>query len=151
MRQVTVRSLNDRSYAVEADNGRGHVLVADEPPESGGEDLGPTPHELLITSLGACVAITIRMYAQRHEWPLEDISVHLTIDDVAPSEPEFTPEEIATAGPSGKLPLIHSHVTVKGNLDEAQLARIEQIAGRCPVHRALRAPPAIVTMLTHDA
>jgi putative redox protein len=102
-------------------------------------------------ALGACVAITIRMYAQRHEWPLEDISVDLTIDDVEPTEPDFTPEEIASAGPSGKLPLIRSHVTIKGPLDETQRARLEQIAGRCPVHRALRAPPAIVTTLTHDA
>jgi len=151
MRKVTVRALQDSSFAVEANNTRGHVLSADEPPESGGEDLGPTPHELLIASLGACVAITIRMYAQRHEWPLKDVSVHLTIDDVTPTEPDFTPEEIASAGPSGKLPLIHSHVTIKGNLDEAQRARLEQIAGRCPVHRVLRARPAIVTTLTHEA
>jgi len=151
MRQVTIRSLKDRAYAVEADNARGHVLISDEPPTTGGEDLGPTPHELLITALGACVAITIRMYAKRHEWPLEDVSVHLTIDDVEPMEPDFTPEEIATAGPSGKLPLIHSHVTLKGDLNEEQRARLEQIAGRCPVHRALRARPAIVTTLTHEA
>jgi putative redox protein len=150
MRQVTVQALNDRSYAVEADNTRGHILISDEPPAAGGEDLGPTPHELLITALGACVAITIRMYAQRHEWPLEDVSVHLTIDDVEPTEPDFTPEEIAAAGPSGKLPLIHSHVTIKGDLDQAQRDRLEQIAGRCPVHRALRARPAIVTTLTHE-
>jgi putative redox protein len=150
MRQVTVRALINRSYAVEADNARGHVFLADEPPTAGGEDLGPTPHELLITALGACVAITIRMYAKRHEWPLEDISVHLTIDDVEPAEPEFTPDEIAAAGPSGKLPLIHSHVTIKGDLTEEQRARLEQIAGRCPVHRALRARPAIVTTLTHQ-
>jgi putative redox protein len=151
MRQVTVRSLNDRSLAVEADNGRTHTLFADEPPGSGGENLGPTPHELLITSLGACVAITLRMYAQRHEWPLEDVTVQLTIDDVEPAEPEFTPEEIASVGPSGKLPLIHSHVTIKGDLNHEQRDRLHQIAGRCPVHRALRARPAIVTTLTHDA
>jgi putative redox protein len=151
MRQVTVSALNDRTFAVEADNGRGHVLISDEPPAASGNDLGPTPHELLITALGACVAITIRMYAQRHEWPLEDVTVHLTIDDVVPTEPDFTPDEIAAVGPSGKLPLIHSHVTIKGDLDEGQRARLEQIAGRCPVHRALRARPAIVTTLTHDA
>ena len=150
MRTVTVRALKDRTFAVETDNSRGHLSIADEPPESGGEDLGPTPHELLITSLGACVAITIRMYAQRHEWPLEDISVDLTIDDVVPTEPDFTPEEIAAVGPSGKLPLIHSHVMIKGDLDQAQRDRLEQIAGRCPVHRALRAPPAIVTTLSHE-
>jgi uncharacterized OsmC-like protein len=133
------------------DNTRGHIIISDEPEEAGGEDLGPNPQEFLITALGSCVAITLQMYAQRHDWPLEDVSVHLTIDYVEPSEPEFTPEEIAAAGPSGKLPLIHSNVTIKGNLNDEQRARLEQIAGRCPVHRALRARPAIVTTLTHDA
>ena len=148
MRQVTVRALNDRTYAVEVDNARGHVFVSDEPD---GEDLGPTPQELLVASLGACVAITLRMYAQRHDWPLDDVSVHVSMEDVTPSEPDFAPEDIAAVGPSGKLPLIRSHVTIKGDLDEAQRARLEQIAGRCPVHRTLRARPAIVTTLTHDA
>lgn len=151
MRQVTVRSLHDRHFAVEADNTRGHVFASDESPSDGGDDLGPTPHELLIASLGACVAITIRMYAERHEWPLKDVSVDLTIDDVVPTEPEFTHEEIEAAGPSGKLPLIRSHVTIKGDLDQAQRDRLEQIASRCPVHRALRARPAIVTTLSHEA
>lgn len=148
MRQVTVRAMNEHSYAVEVDNARGHIFVSDEPE---GEDLGPTPQELLVASLGGCVAITLRMYAQRHEWPLEDVSVHVSMEDVTPAEPDFTPEEIAAAGPSGKLPLMRSHVTIKGDLDETQRARLEQIAGRCPVHRALRARPAIVTTLTHDA
>jgi len=151
MRQVTIRSLPEHAFTVEADNGRGHTLILDEPPAAGGEDLGPTPHEMLIASLGACVAITLRMYAQRHEWPLDDVSVHLTIDDVVPTEPDFTQEEIAAVGPSGKLPLIHSHVTIKGDLNQEQRDRLEQIAGRCPVHRALRARPAIVTTLAHDA
>jgi uncharacterized OsmC-like protein len=151
MRQVSIRSLHDHSFAVDVDNRRGHVFTSDEPEAAGGDDLGPTPHELLITALGACVAITIRMYAQRHEWPLEDVSVDLTIEDVEPSEPDFTPEEIEAVGPSGKLPLIRSHVTIKGELDQAQRDRLEQIAGRCPVHRTLRARPAIVTTLTHEA
>ena len=150
MRQVTVRALSGRSYAVEADNARGHVFVSDEPPDAGGEDLGPTPQELLIAALGGCVAITLRMYAERHEWPLEDISVRVTLEDVTPTEPDFTPGAIAEAGPSGKLPLIRSHVTLRGDLDETQRARLEQIAGRCPIHRVLRGPSAIVTSLTHD-
>jgi putative redox protein len=150
MRQVTIRALNDHAYAVEADNARGLTLISDEPPAAGGDDLGLTPSELLITALGACVAITIRGYAIRHDWPLEDVSVHLTIDHVTPTEPEFTPVEIAEAGPSGTLPLIHSHLTIKGDLDAEQLARLEQIAGRCPVHRTLRARPAIVTSLSHE-
>ena len=149
MPEVTVHSLPGHTYAVEAANGR-HVITADEKVADGGDDLGPTPHELLLSSLGACVAITMRMYANYKQWPLDDIAVHVSIENVVPSPPAFTPEEIAAAG-SDKLPLIHSNVTVKGNLTAEQLARLQEVAGRCPVHRVLRARPAIVTTLTHDA
>jgi putative redox protein len=149
MPEVTVHSLPGHTFAVEAANGR-HVFIADEPVSAGGEDLGPNPDELLISALGACVAITMRMYANYKQWPLEDISVRLTLENVVPSEPEFTAEEVAAAN-GAKMPLIHSSVTVKGDLTAEQLARLEEIAGRCPVHRALRARPAIVTTLTHDA
>ncbi len=81
---------------------------------------------------------------------LEDVSVHVALEDVTPTEPEFTADEIGEAGSSGKLPLIRSHVTIKGDLDDTQRARLEQIAGRCSVHRVLRARSAIVTTLTHD-
>ncbi len=151
MRQVTVRTIDNHSYTVEADNGRGHVFASDEPQAEGGQDLGPTPQELLIASLGGCVAITLRMYAERHDWLLEEITVHVTSEDVIPTEPEFTPDAIEFAGPSGKLPLVRSHVTIKGDLDETQRARLEQIAGRCPIHRFIHGPNAIVTTLTLDA
>ena len=150
MNRVTVHALKDKTYAVEA-NARRHVFISDEPVAVGGDDLGPNPHELLITSLGACVAITIRMYASYKQWPLDDISVQLSIENVEPSEPEFTPEEIAAAGPGTKLPLIRSNVTLKGDLTQEQLERLKEVAARCPVHRALRARPAIVTTLTRDA
>jgi putative redox protein len=149
MPEVSVHSLPGHTYAVEAANGR-HVITSDEKHADGGEDLGPTPHELLLSSLGACVAITMRMYANYKQWPLDDVSVHLSIDNVVPSEPEFTADEIAAAH-GDKLPLIRSNVTVKGNLDADQLARLQEIASRCPVHRVLRARPAIVTTLAHDA
>jgi putative redox protein len=148
MTEVTVRSLPDHTYAVEAANGR-HVFRADERTADGGEDLGPTPHELLLSSLGACVAITLRMYANYKQWPLGDVAVNLSIEHVAATEPEFTPEEVAAAE-GGKLPLIRSSVTVTGDLAPEQLARLQEIAGRCPVHRTLRARPAIVTTLTRN-
>lgn len=150
MNQVTVRALKDKTYAVEASNGR-HVFISDEPAVAGGDDLGPNPQELLIASLGACVAITIRMYASYKQWPLDDVSVQLSIDNVEPSEPAFTAEEIAAAAPGARLPLIRSNVSVNGDLTPEQLARLQEIAARCPVHRTLRARPAIVTTLTHDA
>jgi putative redox protein len=134
---------------VEADNGR-QTLIVDERAADGGDDLGPTPHELLLTSLGACVAITLRMYSNYKQWPVEDVAVHLSIDHVLPQEPEFTAEEIAAAA-GEKLPLIRSSVTVKGDLSAEQLARLQEVASRCPVHRALRARPGIVTTLTREA
>lgn len=149
MPEVTVHSLPGHTYTVEAADGR-HVITSDEKVADGGDDLGPTPHELLLSSLGACVAITMRMYANYKQWPLDDVSVHLTIENVVPSEPEFTAEETAAAH-GDKLPLIRSSVTVKGSLDAEQLARLQEVASRCPVHRVLRDRPAIVTTLTHDA
>jgi putative redox protein len=149
MPEVTVHSLPGHTYTVEAANGR-HTITADEKLADGGDDLGPTPHELLLSSLGACVAITMRMYANYKQWPLDDVAVHLTIENVVPTEPEFTPDEIAAAH-GEKLALIRSSVTVKGNLDPDQLSRLQEIASRCPVHRVLRARPAIVTTITHDA
>jgi putative redox protein len=148
MPEVTIRALPGHTYAVEAANGR-HVITADERVGDGGDDLGPTPHELLLSSLGACVAITMRMYANYKQWPMDEVAVQLSIENVVPSEPEFTPEEIAAAR-GDKLPLIRSSVTVKGNLDADQLSRLQEVASRCPVHRVLRARPAIVTTLTRD-
>ena len=149
MLEVTVHTLPEHTYAVEASNGR-HVFISDEPAAVGGDDLGPNPQELLITALAACVAITMRMYASYKQWPVEEVAVHVSIENVVPSEPEFPPEEIAAAH-GEKLPLIRSNVTVKGDLTAEQLTRLQEVAARCPVHRILRARPAIVTTLTGNA
>ncbi|HEX5370474.1 MAG TPA: OsmC family protein [Dehalococcoidia bacterium] len=145
MHTVTVESLPDRRYAVNINNGR-HFIVSDEPTEGGGDDLGPNAHELLLASLGACTAITLRMYAELKQIPLEDVSVHLTHERVVPQEPEFTSEEIAEAG-FERRDLIRLDIALKGDLTPAQRERMLEIAGRCPVHRALDARPRIVMAL----
>lgn len=100
----------------------GHPLAADEPTEVGGTDTGPNPWELLCASLAACTAITVRMYADRKGWPMERLDV------------EVVHSRDASATPPDAL---HQQVTFEGDLDEAQLARLTEIADRCPVHRAL--------------
>lgn len=145
MKTVTVDSLPDRRYAVHVNDGR-HLFIADEPEDGGGDDLGPSPFDLLLASLGACTAITLRMYAQMKQLPLDDVSVHLTHDRVVPQEPEFTAGEIAAAGHE-RRDLIRLEITLKGDLTPEQRQRMFEIAGRCPVHRALDARPRIVMAL----
>lgn len=107
-------SIGRDHYAAQVTAG-GHALRADEPPEAGGTDTGPSPWELLCASLGACTAVTLRMYADRKAWPLDGVTVTVTREERT----------------------LHQVVGLRGNLDDEQRARLIDIAGRCPVHRAL--------------
>jgi uncharacterized OsmC-like protein/alpha/beta superfamily hydrolase len=103
----------------------GHSLVADEPESLGGTDSGPSPFGLLMAALGACTTITLRMYADRKEWPLEEIGVRLHHKKLKSGGPQ-------TAEIGQSLELV-------GPLSAEQRERLLEIAHRCPVHRALRA------------
>jgi putative redox protein len=105
-----------------------HKFVADEPPGGGGDDAGPSPFGLLLSSLGACTAITLRMYCERKQWPLGNIEVRL-----------------AYRG-QGETPAIERTLTLAG-LDQAQRVRCAEIAEKTPVTRALQPGIAIHTKL----
>jgi putative redox protein len=115
----------------------GHTFIADEPAPAG-DDLGPTPYELLLAALGACTSMTLLMYARRNDWPLEAVSIDLTHDRVHAQDCEECEQE------SGRVEVIRRSITLEGDLDDEQRERLAYIATRCPVHKTLASPPTIL-------
>jgi uncharacterized OsmC-like protein/alpha/beta superfamily hydrolase len=117
-----------------------HSLVADEPAEVG-DDTGPTPYDLLLASLGACTAMTVRLYAARKGWPLEKASVQLTQHRVHADDARNCETN------RGTIERIDIVLDFEGPLTDEQRHRLLEIAERCPVHRTLLAEKQIVTRL----
>jgi putative redox protein len=144
MRTVWVESRPGSIYGVKVSDGR-HELSADASDEEGGESLGPTPYELLLGALGACMVITMKMYARRKQWPLESVAVELAHEKVFAADCEYcTQEEIDEAGPEGRIDLITTRVQIEAALDESQMTRLREIGHRCPVYRTLAAGAKII-------
>lgn len=122
-----------------------HGLTADEPESVGGNDLGPCPYSLLMSSLGACTSMTLRMYADRKGWPLKSIKVHLKHGKIHAKDCE----NCETA--MGKIDRIERVIELDGDLDDAQRQRLLEIADRCPVHRTLHSEILEVTSLLDNS
>ncbi len=123
----------------------GHTIIFDEPFDDGGTNLGPTPMQMLVSSLGACAAITAKLYAQRKGWPLEGVDVDVT-------EERFKAADYpAYQGNSDILHEFRQRITFRGNLTDEQRARLLEIAGKCPVHRVLTSPAFISEELVEAA
>lgn len=118
-----------------------HVVQSDEPTDVGGNDAGPNPEELLMVSLGACMNMTVQMYAERHRWSLEGVKTDLSYASV-PSQISVDPDTKI-----GVVDQIEVEISFAGNLSEDQLERLLEIAGRCPVHRMLARGVQIETTL----
>jgi putative redox protein len=119
-----------RSFRQEIVTGK-HSLVADEPASAGGGDTGPDPYDYLLASLGVCTSMTIGFYARRNRWPLENITVSLWHSRIHAEDCE----ECETK--EGMLDRIDVEVELTGSLNEAQHAKLMEIAAKCPVHRTL--------------
>ena len=109
----------------------GHSLVADEPQSMGGSDLGPAPYDLLMAALGTCKAMTLRMYADRKQWPLDDVSVRLNHKKIDAADCDTCQTK------EGRVDQFDCEIELGGVLDDQQKQRLLQIADRCPVHRTL--------------
>jgi putative redox protein len=109
-----------------------HALLADEPLAVGGTDQGPTPYELLLAALGACTAMTLRMYADRKKWPLEDVRVLLRSSRSHERDCENC--ELESVG----IHRVQRKLELSGSLTDEQRQRLLEIADRCPVKQTMQ-------------
>lgn len=136
MTKATVR-LNEGYQAVI--QVRNHTLIVDEPESDGGKNAGPTSKEMMLAALGACAAITAKMYAQRKGWALEGVEIDLSTERFKAAEyPAYAGDE------DGFLHEFRQRIVFKGALTEEQKQRLLEITGKCPVHRALTEPNVMI-------
>lgn len=128
-------------YMQTARSGR-HALTVDEPKAVGGDDAGPGPYEYLLIGLGACTAMTMRMYAELKDLPLKRVHVRLShrkihVQDCTDCETR-----------EGKVDEITREIRLEGDLSAEQRERLLEIANRCPVHRTLTSEIKVRSFLT---
>ena len=131
-------------FAQRVSTGR-HRLVADEPIDIGGGDMGPDPYEYLLAGLGACTSMTLSMYARRKGWPLDKVVVDLEHDRIHTDDCADCDESR-----SGRIDRLTRTLQLQGALDPAQRQRLVEIADKCPVHRTLTSMPHISTRLIDE-
>ena len=119
----------------------GHRLVVDEPTAVGGSDEGPTPYEMVLAGLGACTAMTLRIYADRKKWPLERARISLRHRKVH-AQDCIDCDQKAT-----RMDVVDRIITLEGALTAEQRAKLLEIANRCPVHQTLQSKIQVNTTL----
>lgn len=132
---VTVSETAQSPFAVRIEMGS-HVITGDEPVDTGGGDLGPSPFELLSAALAECTAMTVRWYARRQGWPVEHVAVVVDY------------EKKPVAGASSPLDVFEKTISIRGpQLTDEQLERLLDVAAKCPVQRVLESSPSIESTL----
>jgi len=137
---VLVRETGRGKFQNEVLNGP-HRMYADEPLSVGGDATGPSPYGYLLAGLGACTAMTVRLYADRKNWPLTRVSVSLRHDKIHAADCADCETR------EGMIDKIDRELSFEGALDAEQKARLLEIADKCPVHRTLHSEISIVSSL----
>ncbi|MBY5959849.1 alpha/beta fold hydrolase [Membranicola marinus] len=136
----TISRISEPGYTTQIWSGN-HHWIADEPLRIGGENLGPTPYDMLSAALGTCTAMTLRMYANRKKWDLKEVEVHVENNkEHADDLPENDKKK-------AKIDVFRRYIEVKGALDQQQIDRLLEIADKCPVHKTLSTTNKIITEL----
>lgn len=124
-----ISKIGKEKYVTTSTNGR-HQIIADEP-KPHGQDKGPSPYDFLLMALGSCVTMTLRMYADRKGWDLEEVQVNLSQNRIHARDCDDCESK------DGFIHLIEKEVKLVGNLDDTQRARLIEISDRCPVNKTL--------------
>lgn len=124
-------NIDTRKYRTEIKSASGNIVIADEPQEMGGKNLGFSPSELLASALASCTLITLRMYIDRKQWDVTNINI--LVDFERNSEQNVS--------------LLSRKIEITGNVDEAQKERLLKIANSCPIHKTLTNTIQIQTTL----
>ncbi|MDW4548471.1 bifunctional alpha/beta hydrolase/OsmC family protein [Defluviimonas sp. D31] len=137
---VRVSEADPSGFLQNVNHGPRHHTLADEPENYGGTDRGMTPYGFLAAGLGACTSMTVRMYARRKKWPLAHVRVDV-------SHGKVHAEDCADCEKGARIDRFLREITLEGDLDEDQRAKLLEIADKCPVHRTLEHSSRIETRL----
>jgi len=140
MNEVRVKLQLKEGFRTQITAGQ-HQLIADEPKEAGGTDVGPSPYQLLLAALGVCTAMTLRMYVERKKLPVTDVEVLLSFDRIHIDDCESCVKEERLN--DQEVQHISRLIYVTGDVTEEQKERLLYIAGRCPVHVTLHSNPHV--------
>jgi uncharacterized OsmC-like protein len=136
---VIVRETRRGTFEQEIISGA-HHLIADEPVNVGGLDSGPGPYDLLLAALGACTSMTLRLYADRKKLPLTRVQVRLRHGRI------YATDCAECETKEGMIDRIERVITLQGDLDASERARLMDMADKCPVHRTLKSEIDIRTV-----
>lgn len=114
-----------------------HHVQFDEPESAGGTDKAPTPTEMAVGSLGACVVMTLKIYLDQKKWSYRSIHCALRLSKEKIDDPDSLSDEERSFVRGNRLTRITTVITMDADFDEKQLERVKNVAGKCPVHKLM--------------